>query len=386
MLGGDARRGRGRLRFGGFDFKRLKSVVGSPHYVAPEILQDDMSGYDGQKADVWSAGVIMYAMLAGNLPFAKDLLNCQRFEKFCFWARERRRKAQRVRRKLAQEFQVNENEGASISVIDYAQGPTSPQLMPTAAGDDVIIDDPLLAAQIERSVRQALDQKGYPDWFFPQTFSHAANDLLAAMLEPDPSLRISVEDARKHEWLARYAETEDCNPEEKKQSVIEEMLYGMAGSPSSSEEVPLRANKEQAMTAFSLISGKDAIDEPKYPPAITLDGSVPSSTLRDASVGSNGSRSSNGSSGSGPVGGGNRGTVQGARVCTLSPRLGPQKSPEAPTHPHRFPHPRLSQMWSRSDAEGEPVCNDLFEFSGHHPSFSSPPLAPTSPQRPGSTG
>ena len=115
----------------------------------------------------------------------------------------------------------------------------------------------------------------------------------------------------------------------RKQSVIEEMLDGMAGSPSSSEEVPLRANKEQAMTAFSLISGKDAIDEPKYPPAITLDGSVPSSTLRDASVGSNGSRSSNGSSGSGPVGGGNRGTVQGARVCTLSPRLGPQKSPEA---------------------------------------------------------
>ena len=82
-------RGRGAASgFGGFDFKRLKSVVGSPHYVAPEILQDDMSGYDGQKADVWSAGVIMYAMLAGNLPFAKDLLNCQRFEKFCFWARE----------------------------------------------------------------------------------------------------------------------------------------------------------------------------------------------------------------------------------------------------------------------------------------------------------
>ena len=45
----------------------LKTACGSPCYAAPEMIQGKK--YNGLDVDIWSSGIILYALVCGYLPF-----------------------------------------------------------------------------------------------------------------------------------------------------------------------------------------------------------------------------------------------------------------------------------------------------------------------------
>lgn len=49
-----------------YEGQKRKTICGTPNYIAPEILRKKGHCYE---VDLWSLGVIIYAMLIGRPPF-----------------------------------------------------------------------------------------------------------------------------------------------------------------------------------------------------------------------------------------------------------------------------------------------------------------------------
>jgi len=87
--------------------KPLRTMCGTPSYQAPEIIMGQP--YQGDKADVWSAGVVLFNMLVGSSPFGTaapgdwffNAIACKRHDQF--WATHQRPPAPMVHEE-AQDF------------------------------------------------------------------------------------------------------------------------------------------------------------------------------------------------------------------------------------------------------------------------------------------
>lgn len=60
-----------KVNFEKYSGQRLTSACGSPCYASPEMIEAK-APYDPQLIDVWSCGVILYAMTCGTLPFMES--------------------------------------------------------------------------------------------------------------------------------------------------------------------------------------------------------------------------------------------------------------------------------------------------------------------------
>ncbi|CAH2107888.1 unnamed protein product [Euphydryas editha] len=78
-----------RVRRHGSRERLLTRVCGTVPYAAPEVLRAELAPYRAPPADLWSAALVLLAMLAGELPWMRASEEDRQFSEWGAWAAKR---------------------------------------------------------------------------------------------------------------------------------------------------------------------------------------------------------------------------------------------------------------------------------------------------------
>ena len=153
-----------RMRDGEF----LKTSCGSPNYASPEVVSGRF--YSGPEVDVWSCGVVLYALLCGSLPFDdENVPNLFRKIKHGNFTLPGHITSD-AKDLIVQMLVVDPSKRLTIPMIrkhrwfrmalpDYLKQPPPPQL--TTTGSSELLFSRLSSGDLDASVLEDLKARGY---------------------------------------------------------------------------------------------------------------------------------------------------------------------------------------------------------------------------------
>lgn len=121
------------------DGEFLRTSCGSPNYAAPEVISGKL--YAGPEVDIWSCGVILYALLCGTLPFDDEHVPT-------------------LFRKI---------KSGIFAIPEYLNKPVISLLC------QMLQVDPMKRATIEEIKKHEWFQKDLPNYLFPSTIENDSN-------------------------------------------------------------------------------------------------------------------------------------------------------------------------------------------------------------------